>query len=80
MHMPCSHVFGADATFHHIGIAVLSILEAAPDLTPVFDPIQKVSVAFMHMHDLPLELIGDTIASVNAHEFVDVQKALRAAR
>ncbi len=49
--------FGPDATLHHIGIAVRSIQATAPELTPEFDPGQKVSVAFLELNGLTLELI-----------------------
>jgi methylmalonyl-CoA/ethylmalonyl-CoA epimerase len=49
--------FGSSATLHHVGIAVRSIREAEPDLEPVHDPIQKVSVAFTDLHGLSVELI-----------------------
>ncbi len=40
----------------------------------------KSCVRFKTLGDLPLDLIGDTIASVSADEFVEVQRTLRAAR
>ncbi len=40
----------------------------------------KSCVRFKTLDDLPLDLIGETIASVNADEFVQIQKTLRASR
>ena len=40
----------------------------------------KSCVRFKTLDDLPLELIGETIASVNADEFVQVQKTFRTSR
>jgi uncharacterized protein YdhG (YjbR/CyaY superfamily) len=40
----------------------------------------KSCVRFKTLDDLPLEVIGETIASLNADEFVQLQKTLRAAR
>ena len=40
----------------------------------------KSCVRFKTLDDLPLELIGETIASVSAEEFVETQKTLRASR
>ena len=40
----------------------------------------KSCVRFKTLDDLPLDLIGETIASVNAEEFVQIQKTLRASR
>ena len=55
--MPRTEAFGPDAALHHVGIAVKSIGSVRPDLEPVHDPIQRVSVAFTEMHGLPVELI-----------------------
>lgn len=55
--MPPLDAFGASARFHHLGIAVKSIRSAAPDLVPVLDPIQKVSVAFLEINGFSVELI-----------------------
>ena len=40
----------------------------------------KSCVRFKTLDDLPLDLIGETIASMRADEFVELQKTLRAAR
>ena len=40
----------------------------------------KSCVRFKTLDDLPLDLIGETIASMRAYEFVELQKTLRAAR
>jgi methylmalonyl-CoA/ethylmalonyl-CoA epimerase len=55
--MPPLDAFGGTASFHHLGIAVHSIRDTAPELVPILDPIQKVSVAFLEMNGLSIELI-----------------------
>jgi len=50
-------VFGAEARFHHVGIAVKEISEVLPTSDPVHDPIQRVSVAFVRMNGVPVELV-----------------------
>ncbi|MFN0097680.1 MAG: VOC family protein [Gemmatimonadaceae bacterium] len=52
-----ANAFGLSARLHHVGIAVRSIASMHPDLASTFDPIQKVRVAFVAMHDLTLELV-----------------------
>lgn len=49
--------FGEGAEFHHIGIAVKSIrdLKEVGEITN--DPIQKVSVAFVTLNGVPIEII-----------------------
>ena len=49
--------FGRDARFHHIGVAVKSVIDICPDCRITHDPIQGVNVAFMVMNGCPLELI-----------------------
>lgn len=51
-------LFGAEAEFDHIGLAVPS-LDALPVRVPrSFDPIQKVAVAFLSIHGVPLEAVA----------------------
>ena len=50
-------LFGAGATFHHVGIVVASIQETYPGLESVFDPTQDVTVAFAEAHGAMLEFI-----------------------
>lgn len=51
-------LFGADAVFHHVGIAVRSIDAAGgPTLARTEDPTQRVSVAFVDSGGAVLELI-----------------------
>ena len=49
--------FGDKARTHHIGLAVTSIRDMAPDAEIFHDPIQKVKVAFVSLHGQTLELI-----------------------
>ncbi len=50
--------FGEDASFDHIGVAVVSLKGTRLDgLEGVEDPTQKVSVAFAEIHGLPVEFI-----------------------
>ena len=49
--------FGPGAVLHHIGVAVASIANARPGLETTSDPIQKVSVAFISLHGVTLELV-----------------------
>jgi methylmalonyl-CoA/ethylmalonyl-CoA epimerase len=49
--------FGHSATLHHVGLVVPSIHAQYPDLEITFDPIQKVGVAFFHLHGVRVELI-----------------------
>jgi methylmalonyl-CoA/ethylmalonyl-CoA epimerase len=50
--------FGPGACFHHVGIVVASITDAAGDDVPrVEDPHQKAVVAFVSIHGLPVEYV-----------------------
>lgn len=49
--------FGEYTKFDHIGIAVRSIKEVDPFSEIVTDPIQKVSVAFVLVNGIKIELI-----------------------
>jgi len=49
--------FGPCARFHHVGIAVPSIEKACSVTEKTRDPIQKVSVAFLSLNGLCVELI-----------------------
>ena len=52
------NMFGSNAVFDHIGLGVTSIKEAVCDeLKIVNDEIQKVSVAFISMNGIRIELI-----------------------
>ncbi|MDR4484792.1 MAG: VOC family protein [Nitrospirales bacterium] len=56
--VPALDLFGSDATFHHIGLAVVSIRKAVPgDVTIVTDETQRVSVAFIELNGISIELI-----------------------
>jgi methylmalonyl-CoA/ethylmalonyl-CoA epimerase len=51
--------FGADATFHHVGMAVPTIKPVGKEMPRVFDdPIQGVSVAFFDNAGCCIELIA----------------------
>lgn len=49
--------FGQAARLDHIGIAVKSIREVSPLSETTIDPIQKVSVSFVLLNGIKLELI-----------------------
>lgn len=49
--------FGEEATFHHLGVGVRSIKDVSPSSEVVTDPVQNVSVAFLCMNGVPLELV-----------------------
>ena len=48
---------GKDAKFHHIGLAVNSILDIEPTVEKIYDPIQKVYIAFVNINGVKIELI-----------------------
>ena len=51
-------ILGNGAEFHHIVLAVQSISEVFnTEMDAVEDPIQKVSVAFIDLHGMSIELI-----------------------
>jgi len=86
--------FGEHAEFEHAGIAVRSIAKAAPGVEITADPIQKVSVAFIHVNNIKVELIepltdNSPIANILhkgqslyhlCFSVPDMQKALETAR
>jgi len=50
--------FGEDAVFDHVGIAVFSIRDVVGDKVEVTDDeLQKVTVGFVDMHGLKIELV-----------------------
>jgi len=49
--------FGQEAKFHHIGIGVRSIKDVTHFSERITDPIQKVSVAFLFLNGIQVELI-----------------------
>lgn len=52
------NIFGDDARFEHVGLAVNSIRDAVRDDLEIFcDEIQNVSVAFVNMNGIRVELI-----------------------
>jgi methylmalonyl-CoA/ethylmalonyl-CoA epimerase len=58
MEPPDLNAFGDEAAFDHVGVAVPSIREAVEgDLRVVSDGRQKVSVAFVELNGLRVELI-----------------------
>jgi methylmalonyl-CoA/ethylmalonyl-CoA epimerase len=61
-------VFGDEAEFDHIGVAVQSIGAVLPGEDIVTDDIQDVSVSFMRLHGLMVELVepGDTDSPVSS--------------
>lgn len=50
-------VFGPSARFHHVGIGVPSIERADPDAQPVVNRTQGVSMAFVEVDGVTLELL-----------------------
>lgn len=50
--------FGANARFHHIGMAVHDIHELNQELETWLDPIQKVKVGFVNFNGLPVEFVS----------------------
>lgn len=55
------------AKFHHLGLVVSSI---DPDIEQTFDPVQKVTVAFIDIHGIKLELIKPESEDSPARNFV----------
>lgn len=49
--------FGSGARFHHIGMAVSSIRQASPASDPIIERAQKVSLAFLNLDGLKVELL-----------------------
>jgi methylmalonyl-CoA/ethylmalonyl-CoA epimerase len=56
-----------DAEFHHLGLAVSSIDN---DLDKTYDPLQKVTVAFVDINGVKVELIKPETADSPARNFV----------
>lgn len=54
---PPLDLFGAGARLHHVGYAVASIDRLAAGTDRTTDPIQQVTVAFLDLHGLPIELV-----------------------
>jgi methylmalonyl-CoA/ethylmalonyl-CoA epimerase len=50
-------VFGPDATFHHVGLAVESIRTLAPSADVVHETTQRVSLAFVDFNGIRVELL-----------------------
>jgi len=50
-------LFGRDAEFEHIGIAVRSIKDFDPEIEAVFDVVQGVRLGFADVNGLKVELI-----------------------
>ena len=86
--------FGPDAHFHHVGLAVRSISAVDPSLTVLPDDKLGVSMAFLNLHGITIELLepdGDKspiAASLNqgakllhlCYEVRDIDEALAASR
>ena len=49
--------FGPKARFHHVGMGVHSIEEAVAGLETMEDPIQRVTIGFVDLSGLTVELI-----------------------
>lgn len=49
--------FGEHARFHHVGLGVRSIADACPNAEVVANATQGVSMAFIDLHGLRLELL-----------------------
>jgi Glyoxalase/Bleomycin resistance protein/Dioxygenase superfamily len=50
-------VFGSEARLHHIGLAVESIRAVCPSCEPFVEQSQGVSLAFIELHGLTIELL-----------------------
>lgn len=49
--------FGPGARFHHVGLGVREIRAVCPDAEIVAEPTQRVSLAFVDMHGIRVELL-----------------------
>lgn len=49
--------FGDDARFHHVGMAVESIVTACPSCDVIENRTQGVSMAFIDLHGITVELL-----------------------
>ena len=49
--------FGKEARFHHFGLAVRSIRAVCPSSEPIVESAQGVSLAFISLHGVTLELL-----------------------
>ena len=56
-----------DATFHHVGLAVSSIDEK---IDKTYDPTQKVTVAFVNMNGITVELVRPDQKDSPARNFI----------
>lgn len=50
-------VFGPDATFHHVGLGVVSIARADPAARPVVNRTEGVAMAFVELNGVMVELL-----------------------
>ena len=70
------NIFGNDTVFHHVGLAVQSIKDVIGDETEIVaDDIQRVSVAFIQMGKIMIELIEplNELSPVNS----SIEKGMR---
>ena len=51
------NILGVDASFHHVGMAVESIRSVSETAEIFFDKIQNVSIAFVSINGIQVELI-----------------------
>ena len=86
--------FGDTAEIDHVGVAVRSIDDTLENANKVTDPIQRVHVAFMKLHNVVIELVepvdGDSPVTRyldNGQTFYhlcyrvpDIESAIKAAR
>ena len=49
--------FGPGARFHHIGLGVSSIRAVSPSSAIMVEPTQRVSLAFVRLHGITVELL-----------------------
>ncbi len=49
--------FGPGARFHHVGLGVSSIRAVSPASTIMVEPTQRVSLAFVRLHGVTVELL-----------------------
>ena len=57
-HLKKENIFGDSARFHHLGIILKEVNSTKySSLKFIYDPIQKVNVAFYEIHGLVLEIV-----------------------
>lgn len=57
MNIEVMNIFGEDAQFAHVGVAIDSIDSVLQGTDKVTDSIQRAVVSFIHVHGLKIELV-----------------------